>query len=99
MDATLAATLAAEAPQGSALIAPRPLAAASPDASQSVAPVPPAPPPRFGSRVGRGWAFVPLAPLVVVLVGLAVAVGIGLVGLDHLARAGDDHAGARAELL
>ena len=35
----------------------------------------------------------------VVFVGLAVAVGIGLVGLDHLARAGDDHAGARAELL
>lgn len=33
------------------------------------------------------------------LVGLAVALGIGLVGLDHLARAGDDHAGARAELL
>jgi signal transduction histidine kinase len=48
---------------------------------------------------GREWSFVPLAPLVVVLVGLAVALGIGLVGLDHLARAGDDHAGARAELL
>jgi signal transduction histidine kinase len=42
---------------------------------------------------------VPLAPLVVVLVGLAVALGIGLVGLDHLGRAGDEHAGARAELL
>ena len=71
----------------------------SPDASQSIAPIPSAPPPRFGSQVGRGWSFVPLAPLVVVLVGLAVALGIGLVGLDHLARAGDDHAGARAELL
>jgi signal transduction histidine kinase len=34
-----------------------------------------------------------------VFVGLAVALGIGLVGLDHLARAGDEHAGARAELL
>ena len=34
-----------------------------------------------------------------VVVGFAVALGIGLVGLDHLARAGDDHAGARAELL
>lgn len=48
---------------------------------------------------GRGWSFVPLAPIVVMLVGLAVALGIGLVGLDHLARAGDEHAGARAELL
>jgi signal transduction histidine kinase len=46
-----------------------------------------------------GWPFVPLAPLVVVFVGLAVALGIGLVGLDHLARAGDEHAGARADLL
>jgi hypothetical protein len=42
---------------------------------------------------------VPLAPIVVVIVGLAVAIGIGLVGLDHLGRAGDDHAGARADLL
>jgi signal transduction histidine kinase len=41
---------------------------------------------------------VPLAPVVVVFVGLAVAMGIGLVGLDHLTRAGDEHAGARAEL-
>ena len=57
-----------------------------------------APPPR-ASSVGRAWAFIPLAPLVVVFVGLAVALGIGLVGLDHLARAGDEHAGARAELL
>jgi signal transduction histidine kinase len=48
---------------------------------------------------GGAWSFVPLAPLVVVIVGLAVALGIGLVGLDHLARAGDEHAGARAELL
>jgi signal transduction histidine kinase len=45
------------------------------------------------------WPFVPLAPLVVVVVGLAVAFGIGLVGIDHLTRAGDEHAGARADLL
>jgi signal transduction histidine kinase len=50
-------------------------------------------------RPGSGWPFVPLAPLVVVVVGLAVALGIGCVGLDHLSRAGDDRAGARAELL
>jgi len=43
--------------------------------------------------------FVPLTPIVVVLVGLAVALGIGCVGLDHLARAGDDHASSRAELV
>jgi len=62
--------------------------------------VPPLRPPH--ARVaaqGKGWAFIPLAPLVVVVVGLAVALGIGLVGLDHLSRAGDEHAGARADLL
>lgn len=53
----------------------------------------------FGGIAGRGWPFVPVASIVVVLVGLAVALGIGLVGLDHVARAGDDHAGARADLL
>lgn len=57
------------------------------------------PPPSFRAAGGRGWAFVPLAPIVVVFVGLAVALGIGCVGLDHLGRAGDAHAGARAELL
>lgn len=57
-----------------------------------------APPPR-APRFGSGWPFVPLAPIVVVIVGLAVAIGIGLVGLDHLGRAGDDHAGARADVL
>ena len=50
-------------------------------------------------RSGAGWPFVPLAPLVVVVVGLAVALGIGLVGFDYLARAGDRHAGMRADLL
>lgn len=50
-------------------------------------------------RLRRGWPFVPLAPLVVVLVGIAVAFGIGCVGLDQLGRAGDPHAAARAELL
>lgn len=50
-------------------------------------------------RVRTGWPFLPLAPLLVVVVGLAVAFAIGFVGIDHLARAGDEHAGARAELL
>jgi signal transduction histidine kinase len=60
---------------------------------------PPAPSRPVNALTGRGWPFIPLAPLVVVFVGLAVALGIGLVGLDHLARAGDEHAGARADLL
>lgn len=50
-------------------------------------------------RLRVGWPFLPLAPLVVGVIGLAVALGIGLVGLDRLSRAGDDHAGVRAELL
>jgi signal transduction histidine kinase len=50
-------------------------------------------------RRRAGWPFLPLAPLLVVVVGVAVALGIGLVGLDQLSRASDDHAGARAELI
>lgn len=50
-------------------------------------------------RLRTGWPFLPLAPLLVVVVGLAVALGIGLVGVDQLSRSGDEHAGARAELL
>jgi signal transduction histidine kinase len=50
-------------------------------------------------RKRTGWPFLPLAPLLVVVVGFAVALGIGLVGLDQLSRAGDEHAGARAELI
>lgn len=71
----------------------------APDASGPVSVQPPSrPAPRGGTGAG-GWSFVPLAPLVVVVVGLAVALGIGLVGLDHLGRAADEHAGARADLL
>lgn len=50
-------------------------------------------------RSRKGWPFLPLAPLLVVGVGLAVALAIGCVGVDQLARAGDEHAAARAELL
>jgi|GEM_PF-302129 len=61
-----------------------------------------APPEAFRTRAPRlrsGWPFLPLGPLLVVIIGLAVAFGIGLVGLDQLSRAGDEHAEARAELL
>lgn len=50
-------------------------------------------------RLRSGWPFLPLGPFVVVLVGLAVALGLGLVGVDQLSRTAGDHAGARAELL
>jgi signal transduction histidine kinase len=42
---------------------------------------------------------VPLAPLAVVVLGAAVAFGIAVVGVDHLAREGEEHAGRRAELV
>ncbi len=56
------------------------------------------PSPRAAAGV-RPWPLSPLAPAVVVVVGLLVALGIGLVGLDALARASEDHAQERAELL
>jgi signal transduction histidine kinase len=48
---------------------------------------------------GRVWPLLPLAPAIVILVGLAVAMVIGLFGVSNLATASDDHAAARAELL
>jgi signal transduction histidine kinase len=51
------------------------------------------------ARGARGWPFLPLAPLVVVLVGLGVALAMAVVGIDQLSRASDHHASARAELL
>lgn len=50
-------------------------------------------------RGGRAWPLLPLAPAIVILVGLAVAVAIGLFGVSNLSAASDDHAAARAELL
>ncbi len=48
---------------------------------------------------GRAWPLVPLAPLVVVVIGVAVTLVVELIGIGYLARASDEHAGARAELL
>ena len=50
-------------------------------------------------RPGRAWPLLPLAPTVVVLLGLAVGIAIGLFGVNNLATASDEHAAARAELL
>jgi len=50
-------------------------------------------------RAGRAWPLLPLAPTVVVVLGLAVGIAIGLFGVSNLATASDEHAAARAELL
>jgi signal transduction histidine kinase len=50
-------------------------------------------------RPRRAWPLLPLAPAVVVVLGLAVGIAIGLFGVSNLATASDEHAAARAELL
>jgi signal transduction histidine kinase len=50
-------------------------------------------------RHGRAWPLLPLAPSVVILVGLAIATAIGFFGVSNLATASNAHAAARAELL
>ncbi len=50
-------------------------------------------------RARPGWPLVPLAPAVVIAVGLAVAIAIGVVGVDQLARAADEHAAFQAAVV
>jgi signal transduction histidine kinase len=50
-------------------------------------------------QAGRAWPLLPLAPAVVVVLGLAVGIAIGLFGVSNLSTASDEHAAARAELL
>jgi len=50
-------------------------------------------------RTRRAWPLLPLAPAIVTVIGLAVALAIGVVGIDSLSRAGDEHAAAKAALL
>ncbi|MGH7296635.1 MAG: sensor histidine kinase, partial [Polyangiaceae bacterium] len=50
-------------------------------------------------RRSGSWPLLPLAPAVVVVLGVAVAVVIGLFGVSNLSTASDEHAAARAELL
>jgi signal transduction histidine kinase len=54
---------------------------------------------KTSSRTYRQWPFAPLAPLTVLVLGVAVALTIGVLGLVQLARIASDHASARAELL
>lgn len=46
-----------------------------------------------------GWPLVPLAPLVVILVGIAAAAAIGVAGLAHMSTASRAHAATRASLV
>lgn len=55
--------------------------------------------PHLRSPRRRAWPLLPLAPAVVLVLGLAVAFAIGLFGVSNLATASDEHAAARAELL
>jgi signal transduction histidine kinase len=85
----------------------------APAVPQTVTPVPPSPfvPPTPALltatstvkvtrvRTRRALPLLLLPPLIVTVVGLAVAFGIGVVGLDALARASDSHAAANAESL
>jgi signal transduction histidine kinase len=50
-------------------------------------------------RDRRAWPLLPLAPAVVILLGLAVALAIGVLGASSLAKASDANAAARADLL
>jgi signal transduction histidine kinase len=51
------------------------------------------------AAVGVAWPLLPLAPALVLLLGIAVAFAIGALGLSNLATESDDHAAARADLL
>jgi len=51
------------------------------------------------ARTRKTWPLLPLAPVLVIALGLVIAVVIGFVGLDQLRRASDEHSAAQAELL
>jgi signal transduction histidine kinase len=50
-------------------------------------------------RPPRAWPLLPLAPAIVLVMGLAAAAGVGAFGVSHLAVESDQHAAERAELL
>jgi signal transduction histidine kinase len=55
---------------------------------------------RMGARrARRAWPLLPLGPIVVLVLGLAVASAVGAFGVANLAAASDDRAAGRAELL
>jgi signal transduction histidine kinase len=50
-------------------------------------------------RMSRAWPLLPIAPGIVIVIGLLAALAIGVVGMGHLSRVGDAHAAVRASLL
>lgn len=50
-------------------------------------------------RPTSGWPLLPLAPAIVVVVGIAVATAIGVVGVDSLRRASDERTSAFADVV
>jgi signal transduction histidine kinase len=55
--------------------------------------------PGAGYPERTAWPLLPLPPAVVIFLGVAVTVAFGFLGVSDLAKASDDHAAARAELL
>ena len=51
------------------------------------------------AHVDRGGRCLPLPPAIVVAVGLAVALAIGIVGIDQFSRTSDERAAEQATLL
>jgi signal transduction histidine kinase len=54
---------------------------------------------RRRERTRRAWPLLPLAPAIVILLGIAVAFAIGVLGASSLAAASDANAAERADLL
>jgi signal transduction histidine kinase len=55
---------------------------------------------RLGAlRMSRAWPLLPIAPTIVVVIGVLAALAIGVVGMEHLSQVGGDHAAARASTL
>src|SRR5580692_4032644 len=55
--------------------------------------------PGAGYPERTAWPLLPLPPAVVIFLGVAVAVAFGFLGVSDLAKASDEHAAGRAELL
>jgi signal transduction histidine kinase len=53
----------------------------------------------LGGGERRAWPLLPLAPVAVIVLGIAAAFAIGVLGASTLSSASDEHAAARAELL
>src|SRR5579859_3323970 len=50
-------------------------------------------------RPPRAWPLLPLAPAIVLVMGIAAAAGVGAFGVSHLGVESDRHAADRADLM